>query len=64
VTPQGKAVVIQNAQRVALRLRSDIARLRAQGFDALQIAAELGMDHDIVLQILTEPAPLRKCGPR
>ncbi len=64
VTPQQKGIVVGNAQRVAARLRSDVARLRAQGFDALQIAAELELDRATVEQVLTEPAPLRKCKAR
>ncbi len=64
MTPQQKGIVVGNAQRVAARLRSDVARLRAQGFDALQIAAELELDRATVEQVLTEPAPLRKCKAR
>jgi RNA polymerase sigma factor (sigma-70 family) len=64
LTPQQKEALVAGFQRVAVRVRSDIARLRAQGYDALQIAAELDLPRDTVEQVLREPAPLRKCGPK
>lgn len=64
LTPQQKEALVSGFQRVAARVRSDVARLRAQGFDAYQIAAELDLPRDTVEQVLTEPAPLRKCGPK
>lgn len=63
MTSEQKRLVVANAERVALRIRSDVARLRAQGFDELAIAAELSLTPSTVRAVLTTPAPIRKCQP-
>lgn len=63
VNAEQKSVLIEGMLRTAQRIRKDVARLRADGLDALGIAAELGLTKDTVELVLTTPAPLRKCGP-
>jgi RNA polymerase sigma factor (sigma-70 family) len=44
--------------------RSDVARLRAKGWNDEQIAAELGCNRWLIEKALRTPAPMAKCGPR
>jgi DNA-binding protein Fis len=44
--------------------RSDVARLRAKGWNAVKIAGELGCSRFLVEKVLGEPASLAKCGTR
>lgn len=44
-------------------LRHEVASRRAQGLSVAAIGRELDLLPEVVALVLSEPAPLRKCGP-